>query len=119
MKRIARAALFAALYACGSDDTETLIGQPCTASKDCDVDGFCVLDGQGGMCSMACEVPGGAMQCPLGNYCDRRELTTDTKDKSEVTLCLPACKGQSECRTGYECNGVSSGPGKVCQPKLN
>jgi hypothetical protein len=117
MRSGSHALLFALLSACGSDGQETLIGERCKVSSDCDADGVCILDGKGGMCSTACEIPGGAMQCPLGNYCDRRELTTDVSEKMEMTLCLPACKTQGDCRDGYECNGVNGGPGKVCQPK--
>ena len=117
MSRGPHALLFAVLCACGSDGKETLIGEPCMVSSDCDADGVCILDGQGGLCSMACEVPGGAMQCPLGNYCDKHELTTDVSEKTEMTLCLPACKAQGDCRDGYACNGVNGGPGKTCQPK--
>ena len=105
------------LAACMSTGgAETLIGAPCQRADECDVTGVCVTDGLDGLCSRTCRVPGGAGECPLGSYCDRAQLTTDTQSTSEMTLCLPACKEQKDCRAGYSCNGVSGGPGKVCRP---
>jgi hypothetical protein len=95
---------------------ETLIGAPCNSAEDCDVTGVCITDGLDGLCSRRCRVPGGAGECPLGSYCDSAELTTDVQSTSEMTLCLPACKAQKDCRDGYVCVGVSGGPGKVCRP---
>jgi hypothetical protein len=105
------------LSACGSSGgSETLIGYPCDNADECDVTGVCVKDGKDGMCTQKCISPGGAGQCPYGTYCTRGEFTSD-QGEAVMTLCFPACKEQRECRDGYECNGVSSGPGKVCQPK--
>jgi hypothetical protein len=105
------------LAACGGDDTNlTLIGATCKKSSECDVTGVCITDGKDGLCSLSCTSPGAAGACPVGAYCDRGQFTTD-QESGEQTLCLPACTKQSDCRDGYECNGVSSGPGKVCQPK--
>lgn len=105
--------------ACGAaSGSETLIGAPCESPDECDVTGVCVTDGRDGMCTQTCMVPGGAGQCPLGSYCTRGEFTSATQDTAGTrTLCFPACKEQSECREGYECKNVSSGPGKVCTPK--
>ncbi|MEY4576059.1 MAG: hypothetical protein RL701_762 [Pseudomonadota bacterium] len=107
------------LVACSSssDDPETLIGATCESADECDPSGICVTDGADGLCSQLCAIAGGPQQCPLGNYCDTRQVTTDTSDRGERTLCLPACKSDSDCRDGYKCTGVSSGPGKVCGPK--
>jgi hypothetical protein len=117
MKTFVGVLIACSLFACGGDDKENLIGEACTKSSDCDVSGLCITSGKAGLCSQTCEVPGGAMQCPLGAYCDRLGLTTETMpDKTDMTVCLPACDSQSDCRSGYTCNGVSGGPGKVCQP---
>jgi hypothetical protein len=95
----------------------TLIGATCNDSAQCDVAGVCVIDGKDGLCALPCQSPGAVGECPFGTYCDRGSYTTDTQDKSELTLCLPACTDKVDCRDGYDCKGVSSGPGKVCQPK--
>ena len=42
---------------------------------------------------------------------------TDDQTLSEMFLCLPACTAKTDCRSGYECSGVSGGVGKVCKPK--
>jgi hypothetical protein len=106
------------LFGCGDDTGNgTLIGATCENSDECDLSGACVTDGKGGICTLPCQAPGAAGACPFGAYCDRGAYTTDTQAKSEQTLCLPACTQKADCRDGYECNGVSSGPGKVCQPK--
>jgi hypothetical protein len=114
---LAVAVLAGALAACGDDlDSETLIGATCKKADDCDVTGVCIKAGDG-MCSLPCDVPGAAQQCPVGTYCDSVNVETTDQDKSEMTLCLPACSSKSDCRDGYDCKGVSSGPGKVCKPK--
>ena len=105
------------LSACMSTGgAETLIGAPCQSASDCDVTGVCITDGQDGLCSRSCLVPGAAGECPVGSYCDRAALTTDTQSTGEMTLCLPACKTSKDCRTGYACSDVNGGPGKVCRP---
>jgi hypothetical protein len=105
------------LLGCGDDTgTGSLIGATCKTADECDLSGVCVTDGPGGMCSLSCQTPGAAGACPVGAYCDRGSYTTDTQAKSEQTLCLPACKEKTDCRDGYSCTGVSSGPGKVCKP---
>lgn len=120
MLRIPCLAVLLVLAACGDDlDSETLIGATCKKTEDCDVTGVCITSGKDGMCSMPCEVPGAQQECPLGTYCDRVNVVTkkDKDTRSEMTLCLPACSAQSDCREGYECTGVSNGPGKTCKPK--
>lgn len=102
--------------ACGDDlDGETLIGATCKASKDCDVTGVCVI-GREGLCSLKCEAPGVAQQCPLGSYCDQRTVETADETIQPMTLCFPACKSSSDCRDGYECKTVTAGSGEVCVP---
>jgi hypothetical protein len=95
----------------------TLIGLSCKTADDCDVAGVCITDGKGGLCSQTCMYPGRAQECPFGSYCDQAELTTDSAETSEMTLCLPSCKANSDCRPGYECSDVFGGPGKSCHPK--
>jgi hypothetical protein len=105
-------------FACtSSGGHNSLVGETCKTSAECDVTGICVTDGPDGLCTLPCIEPGAAGECPLGAYCDRESLTSDSAAKSEMTLCLPSCKADSDCRTGYACNALSSGPGKVCQPK--
>jgi hypothetical protein len=102
--------------ACGDDlEAETLIGATCKKSDECDVTGVCVLGGDG-LCSLKCEAPGQSMQCPLGSYCDDRTVETADDTLQPMTLCFPACKGNSDCRDGFECKGVTMGAGKVCVP---
>ena len=111
-------ALAVALLGCSMHQGNgTLIGATCAHSIECGPGGVCVTSGKDGLCAMACSVPGGVAQCPLGTNCDVGNWKTDATGKSEMTLCLPACTDSSECRDGYKCNGVSSGPGKVCVPK--
>ncbi|HKP55775.1 MAG TPA: hypothetical protein VJV78_03615 [Polyangiales bacterium] len=104
--------------ACGDDlDGESLIGATCKEQEDCDVTGVCITSGKDGMCSMECDAPGAPQQCPLGAYCDTVHAETNDDLPADMTLCLPACSNKDDCRSGYECTGVSSGSGKVCKPK--
>jgi hypothetical protein len=107
---------FAAIAGCGDDDHggETLIGVPCEKSSECDVTGSCVTSGKDGLCTMPCDAPGAAGQCPLGSYCDRREVEVDGDEASAMTLCFPSCENQDDCRDGYECDEVVAGHGMVC-----
>ena len=112
------AALLLTAACMSSGGAETLIGAPCKTANDCDPAGVCIIDGKDGICTQTCSAPGAAGVCPLKSYCTRNELQSDTSGgKGFMVLCLPACKQQSDCRDGYSCNGVSSGPGKVCLPK--
>ncbi|HEX7478698.1 MAG TPA: hypothetical protein VF331_12890 [Polyangiales bacterium] len=112
-------AVSALLAACGggSSGNGTLIGATCARSVECGPAGICVTTGKDGQCALSCQVSGGAQECPLGTYCDRESVKTDLDPKSDMVLCFPACLTNANCRDGYECKGVSSGPGKVCQPK--
>jgi hypothetical protein len=94
----------------------TLIGEPCGSSLECGAAGVCVT-GQNGLCALPCDVSGDPNECPGGSYCDRESLASDTANKQDMTLCLPACLDQLDCRSGYDCKGVSGGNGKVCTPK--
>jgi hypothetical protein len=118
MPRIALLALSLAFAACGDDlESETLIGATCEETEDCGVEGVCITSGRDGMCSRACEDPGALMQCPLDTFCDSMNVETAEDTLSDMTLCLPACTQTTDCRTGYECTGVSGGSGRVCQPE--
>jgi hypothetical protein len=114
---MSRAFWLCLLSACASTGgAESLVGESCTAADECDVSGICITDGPGGLCSLECLVPGGAGQCPGGSYCDRSNVSTDDSASRQRTVCLPACEHDDDCRSGYSCNGVSGGPGKVCRP---
>lgn len=103
--------------ACGDDlEGETLIGATCKRSDECDVTGVCVQVGEG-LCSIECKFPGQAQQCPLGSYCDERTVETPEKTLQPMTLCFPACKSNSDCRSAFECRNTTAGSGKVCVPK--
>jgi hypothetical protein len=98
----------AVVAACtSSGGAETLIGAPCTTADECDPAGVCVTDGPDGMCTQTCMAAGYPGQCPLGSYCTAQ---------GGRLLCFPACKEQDECREGYTCSNLSSGPGMVCVP---
>jgi hypothetical protein len=101
----------------GGSGTGTLIGLPCTNSAMCGPVGICITTQKDGECSLPCQVSGGLGECPLGTYCDREDLKSDVEPKSQMTLCLPSCNADNDCRSGYKCKGVSDGPGKVCAPK--
>jgi hypothetical protein len=106
------------LLACHSDQgSGSLLGATCHQSSECDASGLCVTDGKDGLCTLPCSVPGGVGECSLGSYCQRGSFGIDGADAEEITLCMPSCKSQSDCRDGYACNGVNGGPGKICEPK--
>lgn len=121
MRRVLSLALSLAVVcvaACGDDlDGETLIGATCKRASDCDVTGVCITTRSDGMCSLKCSNAGVLQECPLGTYCDDQNVATTEAEEQQMTLCFPACKSNSDCRSGYNCNGVSSGPGKICVPK--
>jgi hypothetical protein len=101
----------------GASGSETLIGAPCESADECDVTGVCVTDGRDGICTQTCMRAGYPGECPLGSYCTSGAFTSAASDETVTrTLCFPACKQQSDCREGYQCNDVSSGPGMVCTP---
>jgi hypothetical protein len=108
--------LASSVSGCGDDiEDETLIGATCESNDDCDVTGVCVK-GPDGLCTLPCDNPGAAQECPLDSYCDSQNVETDG-ESGDMTLCFPACDSDRDCRNGYQCNGVSSGSGKVCSPK--
>jgi hypothetical protein len=118
MLRIVSLIALLGFAACGDDlESETLIGATCEDTEDCDVAGVCITSSSDGMCSMACETAGAPQQCPLDTYCDSVHVETAEDTLSDMTLCLPACTAKTDCRSGYECTGVSGGSGKVCKPK--
>lgn len=101
----------------GQDGNGTLIGFSCADSSECGPAGVCVTDGKDGLCTLPCEASGKAEQCPGGSYCDDENVAVDGADKTDATLCFPACDTNADCRDGYKCGGITSGPGKVCHPK--
>jgi hypothetical protein len=114
--RLAITALVLQLGCSSHSGNGTLIGATCKHASECGPAGICVTSGKDGLCSLPCMSAGDLNDCPLGTYCDRRNLKTDVAAATPITLCLPACTDKSNCRSGYDCNGVSSGPGKVCAP---
>jgi hypothetical protein len=119
-KLLGSAILLACLcLGCGDDDGNgTLIGASCDDSTECDVGGgLCVTDGEDGLCTLPCMASGRPGECPLDTYCDDQNVGIDGEAATSQTLCFPACEEDEDCREGYGCNGVSSGPGKVCHPK--
>lgn len=106
------------LWSCSqAGGVDSLVGFTCKTSDECDPSGECITSGQDGACTLGCIATDAVGECPRGTYCDRLTVTTDVRDESERTLCMPACKSQDDCREGYACNGVNGGPGKVCRPK--
>jgi hypothetical protein len=119
MRTLLGFAFLITITACGDDlGGETLVGATCKESKECDVTGVCVLAGDG-LCSLECEAPGQAQQCPLGSYCDERTVETADDTIQSMTLCFPACKSNSDCRDEFECKSVTMGSGKVCVPSAD
>jgi hypothetical protein len=106
------------LAACdGNRGNGTLIGATCGNSAECGPAGVCITSAKDGQCALACQVSGGPYECPLGTYCDSENVKTDLSPKGEMALCFPACLSNADCRIGYECKGVTGGPGKVCHSK--
>ncbi|HZA15151.1 MAG TPA: hypothetical protein VE618_11660 [Myxococcaceae bacterium] len=97
----AAAAMF--LSACG-----TSTGGACTESGDCGGGQTCFADMPGGYCSKECTNEGQSDECPGGSTC----ATSGTRK-----LCAVNCQTQADCRTEYECNGVTGSAAKVCRPK--
>lgn len=99
---VALAALFAA--GCGGSS----VGRPCTTDSDCDTGQTCYTDVPGGYCSRGCSAEGSTTDCPGGTVCALH---------STRLLCSAVCQQQSDCRTEYECNGLSGAEVKACRPK--
>jgi hypothetical protein len=110
--------LLLALAACGgASGNGTLIGATCTDSAMCGPAGVCVTTGKDGECAIPCVAAGSLGECPTGTFCDTENVKSDVEPQGPMTLCLPACTSDSDCRNGYKCKGVSAGPGKICAPK--
>lgn len=101
-------ALFCALplLACGN----TTAGQACASDADCDPGQSCNLTLPGGFCQKTCAIAGSVRDCPSGTVC---------ASHGDALVCSAICKAQTDCRTDYECNGVSGSADKACTPKAN
>ena len=91
----------------------TNVGGPCNGASDCEaaVDGgpaICITSAStpGGYCSSACPTPGATTGCPANTVCAVYGGGND---------CVQICASQKDCRTGYNCNGVTNSSFKACQ----
>ena len=60
----------------------------------------------GGYCAVPCTLPGTQDDCPVNSLCTAF---------AGGSFCARICQNQSECRTGYTCNGVTGSNVKTCQ----
>lgn len=105
MRRVLLAVAVLTLSACGG----TAVGRACTADADCDAGQICYTSLPGGFCSKGCSESGSTTECPGGTVCSTH---------STQLLCAPTCQVKTDCRTDYECNGVSGSNVKSCRPKV-
>jgi hypothetical protein len=92
------------------------VGGGCSKASDCpsgEADGGTIqavcLTGTaspGGYCAIPCITVGAQDVCPSGSYCTL--LTAGN-------FCAHICQTQSDCRTGYNCNGTGASGTKTCQ----
>lgn len=100
------AALAVPLFACSS----TAIGDSCSPSEGCGSDDLlCRGDFPGGLCTQGCSGEGDTESCDDDSVCVAQFRSL---------LCMPRCQEQSDCREGYQCNGVSGSNIKACQVKV-
>lgn len=98
------AALALPLFGCG-----TSIGDSCAPSDGCGSDDLvCRGDFPGGLCTKGCTAEGDTESCDGNSICSAQ---------FRALLCVPRCKEQSDCREGYQCNGISGSNIKACQVK--
>lgn len=104
-----------AVVGCGDDDSAapSRIGEACGTAEECGPEEMCLEDQPGGLCVQECTMPG--ERCGEGALCDTVNVTLGDGGVVDMVLCLQECEGDEDCRTGYGCNGVSSGSGKVCR----
>jgi hypothetical protein len=104
--------LAVALAACGA----TNVGGGCSSASDCaqtGQDGGTViravcLNTPGGYCSVPCNTAGSDAGCPSGSMCA-------VYPSGSSTNCIQLCTMQSDCRSGYNCNGITNTSVKGCQ----
>ena len=100
------------LAACGAAN----VGGGCGSASDCTQtgqDGGTVvpavcLNTPGGYCSVPCSTPGSTAGCPSGSICA-------VYPSGPSTNCIHICMSQSDCRSGYNCNGITGTNIKGCQ----
>ena len=106
---IAPVLLFA--VGCGDPGAATL-GGTCMSVDDCTQGQICLTGGVPmGYCSQTCPTVGAQDGCPSNGVCADVSTNSGTQ-----RICTLICQMQAECRTGYQCNGVSGSPFKSCRP---
>jgi hypothetical protein len=63
----------------------------------------------GGYCTAQCLQRGSTTGCPANTVCDIWPMGAAT------LYCLAICKQQTDCRSGFNCNGITASPYKACQ----
>jgi hypothetical protein len=91
------------LLGCG-----TSIGDTCDSSG-CGSDLSCRADLPGGFCTKSCTQAGDTASCTEDSVCVQQ---------FSALMCAPRCEEQSDCREGYQCNGLTGSSIKACQVKL-
>jgi len=86
----------------------TNVGQSCTTNSDCSNGLSCNTAQPGGYCTKGCSQEGSITECPGGSVCS---------SQGGGLLCAAVCQSQGDCRSEYECNGVSNSDSKSCRPK--
>ena len=99
-----------ALLAC-ADPRAAKLGIACTANADCAEGQTCQTGAPMGYCTQPCQTAGSTSECPSGGLC-----TDVTLGGATMRICARICQNQSDCRTGYQCNGVSGSSVKSCRP---
>lgn len=87
------------LLGCG-----TSIGDTC--SSECGSDLFCRADFPGGFCTKGCTAEGDTASCDGDSVCVAQFRSL---------VCMVRCEEQSDCREGYQCNGITGSNIKACQ----
>ncbi len=91
------------LFSCGGS-----VGQSCKADTDCDNGQTCLTSAPEGYCTKGCSLEGSVIDCPRDTVCAAH---------AGRLYCSALCTQQSDCRAGYECNGVGASQEKACRPK--
>lgn len=89
------------LLGCGSS-----IGDTCSVNGDCGDERVCRADFPGGYCTQGCTSEGDTASCPSDSICTAQFRSL---------VCMTRCKEHSDCREGYQCNGVTGTSIKSCQ----
>ncbi|MGQ0507281.1 MAG: hypothetical protein ACT4TC_18400 [Myxococcaceae bacterium] len=86
----------------------TSAGKACSQDSDCDRLQTCNTTYPDGFCAKTCSTSGSSTECPGETICTQH---------ATLYLCAPRCEQQTDCRDGYECNGVAGANVKTCRPK--